>query len=142
MPRKPEQIVEPIDAKFDDVAKAVASAPALKSPPVALTGKGGRISEADLWIPALRVANSYQGGFISTQNLILELEAIFNPIGLDADILEGRADTRFSQMVRNLVSHRKSNFIANGYAEYDDRHKGIQITIKGRTFLDDIQGHE
>lgn len=138
-----KKIIEPIPAPFDDVAKAIATSHTtgvLKGRSIV---KHGRIREADLYIPALRIANAYPGGFVSTADLILELEAIFNPTGVDAEILDERADTRFSQKVRNLVSHRKdnqSNFIRNGYADYDDVKKGIQITLKGRRLLDDIQG--
>lgn len=139
---KSENVIEPIVAPFEDVAKAVVTSHAkgvLKGRSIA---KDGRISEADLYIPSLRTANAYPGGFVSTADLILELEAIFSPAGVDSEILEGRADTRFSQKVRNLVSHRKdqSNLIAKGYADYDDVKKGIQITLKGRRLLEEIQG--
>ena len=37
--------------------------------------------------------------------MIVELRSIFNPTGEDAEILQGRNDDKFSQIVRNLVSH-------------------------------------
>ena len=140
---KDKRIIEAIDAPFDSVAKTMVKTGVSEMSTPMPSGKDGRIREADLYIPALRIANAYPGGFVSTADLILELEAIFNPTGVDNEILEGRADTRFSQKVRNLVSHRKgsqSNFINSGYAEYDDVKKGIQITLKGRRLLDEIQG--
>jgi hypothetical protein len=72
----------------------------------------GRVRERDLVIPALRLAESRPGGFMSTSDLIAELAEIFNPTGLDAQILDGRQDTYFSQKVRNLISHRESNTIS------------------------------
>jgi len=62
-----------------------------------------RVSEPDLVLPALYVIADKPG--ISTAELIGELTRIFRPAGEDAEILQGRSDTKFSQMVRNLVSH-------------------------------------
>lgn len=62
-----------------------------------------RISESDLILPALYAIYKKPG--ITTGELIVELRAIFNPVGEDAEILQGRNDDKFSQIVRNLVSH-------------------------------------
>lgn len=62
-----------------------------------------RISESDLILPALYAIYKKPG--ITTGELIIELRAIFNPVGEDAEILHGRNDDKFSQIVRNLVSH-------------------------------------
>lgn len=62
-----------------------------------------RISESDLILPALYVIQKQPG--ITTSELIDELRNIFKPTGEDAEILHGRADDKFSQIVRNLVSH-------------------------------------
>jgi 5-methylcytosine-specific restriction endonuclease McrA len=62
-----------------------------------------RISEPDLVLPALYIINQQPG--ITTGRLINELREIFNPIGEDGEILQGRNDDKFSQIVRNLVSH-------------------------------------
>ncbi|HMR99624.1 MAG TPA: hypothetical protein PKE62_10230 [Anaerolineales bacterium] len=62
-----------------------------------------RISETDLILPALYAI--YQKPGITTGELIVELRTIFNPTGEDAEILQGRNDDKFSQIVRNLVSH-------------------------------------
>ena len=95
----------------------------------------GRIRESDLVSPALRLAAERADGFINTADLIPALEELFQPSGRDVDILDGRSDTVFSQKVRNLVSHRKANFIAADYADYDEERKGIAITPKGRALL-------
>lgn len=97
----------------------------------------GRIRERDLVIPALRAAAS-SGGYIATSDLITELEAEFQPDGQDAQLLDGRQDTYFSQKVRNLISHRdtSTSMFRRGYAEYTG--EGIRITDAGRVFLDQV----
>jgi hypothetical protein len=92
-----------------------------------------RISEPDLVIPALRIMADRPDGFVSTADLIIELEALFQPTGKDAEIIPERADTYFSQKVRNLISHR--TLVRNGYATYDGGRRGSQITELGRNFL-------
>jgi transcriptional regulator with XRE-family HTH domain len=96
-----------------------------------------RISEKDILGPALDFLNDSSGGFMTTADLIRELEQHFAPEGEDAEILKDRSDTRFSQIVRNIVSHRKSptNLIGSGYAVYDKERKGLRITDKGKLFL-------
>jgi len=70
--------------------------------------KPNRISEADLLIPTLRKLASQPSGRMSTSRLIVELETLFEPSGEDAEILEGRHDSHFSQIVRNMVSHNST----------------------------------
>ena len=102
------------------------------------------ISEVDLVIPALRLAEEV-GGRISTSDLIKKLTDLFQPTGKDAEIISGRRDTYFSQKVRNLISHRdgSDNFIANGFAEYysnGSHNGGIIITDMGRKLLKQLGG--
>ena len=66
-----------------------------------------RISERALVLPALAIIERKPG--ILTSSLITELMEIFSPQGEDAQILAGRNDTKFSQKVRNLKSHRDFN---------------------------------
>ena len=74
---------------------------------------------------------------MATENLIPTLEGTFEPEGHDAPIIEGRSDTFFSQKVRNLISHRNQGhgLVASGYATYDSRRRGLQITDAGRAAL-------
>jgi len=104
-----------------------------------MSGSNRTLTEQDLIEPALRAAFA-RGGFISTQDLIIELEEHFLPVERDAEILEGRSDTYFSQKVRNLVSHRnsKTNMIGRGLATYDEVLAGIRITSLGIEFLRNI----
>lgn len=66
-----------------------------------------RIEEKSLILPTLYIIK--RDGATSTSDLIKELTAVFNPTGEDAEILDGRHDTKFSQKVRNLKSHRATN---------------------------------
>jgi hypothetical protein len=94
-----------------------------------------RITEKDLYVPALRAMARRQNGYISTADLIDELRAELGPTGEDLEILDNRQDDRFSQKVRNIKSHKNTpgNIIHDGYAE--DVPDGFQITDAGREFL-------
>lgn len=93
-----------------------------------------RIREADTYIPILRLLDNSPGGFLKTSDLIKALEMVMDPRGEDAKILAGRSDTKFSQIVRNVISHRaaSSNLIGMGLIEYDKVKRGLRITTKGR----------
>lgn len=98
------------------------------------------VTEKNLMIPALCAAFEMPSGFIATADLIGRLEETIHPTGVDAQILENRHDTKFSQKVRNLVSHRKgqNTMFALGLAVYIKNSKGIQITESGRQFVKSI----
>jgi len=95
------------------------------------------ISESEIRIAALEILAESPNGFMATADLIPALEEYFEPDGRDTEIIEGRADTYFSQKVRNLISHRESasGLTSTGYAIYDSRRRGLSITDAGRTFL-------
>ena len=101
-----------------------------------------RIHERDLISPSLRLAATRPNGEVTTAELITELTAMFQPEGEDAEILEGRQDTKFSQKVRNLISHRtgRESMFSRGYAEYTG--DGIKITQLGREFVRSLPDHE
>lgn len=97
--------------------------------------RADRISEGDLLIPTLRLLAAAPGGYLSTSDLIGGLEKEFEPEGEDAKILNGRQDSKFSQIVRNMKSHKDSpaNIIGRGFAEaFKD---GLRITDAGRADL-------
>ena len=100
----------------------------------------GRIRERDLVVPALRAAAASAGGEITTTKLIQALTDEFEPDGQDAELLDGRIDTYFSQKVRNLISHRTTgtSMFTHGYADYLDHSESIRITDVGRSFLKSI----
>ena len=89
------------------------------------------ITESELILPALYIIE-YRGE-ATTSDLIKELTSVFNPTGEDAEILKGRSDTKFSQKVRNLVSHRDTNHML----EYTEFNNGIYtLTDEGRRQVD------
>lgn len=92
-----------------------------------------RISERELVVPTLRFLDDGNGGWMATSDIIARLTELFAPSGQDAEILEGRGDSYFSQKVRNMISHRDqpSSFIHKGLAHYE-RH-GLQISDAGRS---------
>jgi hypothetical protein len=94
-----------------------------------------RIREKDVRIPALRAAAARKDGYISTSDLIRHLTDEFSPDGEDAEILDGRNDTKFSQIVRNLKSHKdtSTSIFTRGLAE--EVGDGIRITDAGRKYL-------
>lgn len=102
--------------------------------------KPDRISEADLTIPALLVLRDQPSGTISTTKLIAELRKIMKLSPGDEEVLEGRHDDHFSQIVRNIKSHGKTpgNLLAEGFLEGSPR--GFKLTDAGRLHLKN-KGH-
>ena len=90
-----------------------------------------RITESQLVLPALYLLSKSANGFVSTSDLIIKLAEVMKPTGRDADILAGRADTYFSQKVRNLKSH--DTLQRQGYA--DNFADGFKITPLGSTLV-------
>lgn len=89
----------------------------------------------DLWKYALLIMSFRQNGEITTRELI---ESLPNFVRLKDEHMvtnESRKDSKFSQIVRNLKSHKtsKSNFIYQGYAQ--DIRGGFKITDKGMEFV-------
>jgi hypothetical protein len=95
------------------------------------------VRERDLVIPALSAAAESPGGEITTTKLIEVLTDRFSPDGHDANIIDGRADTYFSQKVRNLVCHRDTgtSMFTRGYALHIPETESIRITDAGRAYL-------
>ncbi|MDD5790924.1 MAG: HNH endonuclease [Spirochaetia bacterium] len=90
-----------------------------------------RIEEKNLILPALYIIQN--GVNVDMPTLISELINVFNPDGEDAKILDGRSDTKFSQKVRNLKSHRATNGMAT-YTNLSDT--GIYtLTTDGKNYL-------
>lgn len=63
--------------------------------------------------------------------LIEKLTNIFDPSGEDLEILDGRSDTKFSQKVRNLKSHKTIK--EKGYAKEIDQ--GFRNTDCGKEYI-------
>lgn len=93
-----------------------------------------RTLEADILVPTLRGLAKL--GCMDTPARLDYLEKVMNLSDEDKEILNGRNDTKFSQIVRNQVSHREDegNIVADGYATYDPA-RGLCITEKGRKLI-------
>ena len=90
-----------------------------------------RYTEEELIDPALYAIDKHEGK-LTTGQLIKVLIDILNPIGEDAEILFGRKDTRFSQKVRNLISHKS---LYPKYVDYEPNSSLLTINENGRDRL-------
>jgi hypothetical protein len=101
-----------------------------------MPSKPNRVSETDLKLPALLAARDEPNGRISTTKLISKLRLSMNLNSGDEEILPGRNDDHFSQIVRNIKSHKNTpgNLIAEGLLTPVWR--GFQITDYGRKYLE------
>ncbi|MCK4324050.1 MAG: HNH endonuclease [Armatimonadetes bacterium] len=86
-------------------------------------------SEPELVIPALGAIRDNPG--ISTSELINVLTDQLTPTGHNGEIIQGRADTYFSQKVRNLKSH--NTLEGPGWVTYDEGN--WSITPAGVAYL-------
>lgn len=111
------------------------SAAAFKTPKATADAPKEINLREDLWKYALLIMVQRQNMEISTTDLIAELPNYIQiPDGTDVQN-SSRKDSKFSQLVRNLKSHKNSakNFIRQGYAEPIPR--GFKATKKGREFV-------
>ena len=94
-------------------------------------------SEKELIFPALYEIYKNKGR-IMTKDLIDALIETLEPGEEDMKILFGRNDTKFSQKVRNLVSH---NTLCPQYANYVKEENGAYLILndKGKKYLQDSQ---
>lgn len=92
-----------------------------------------RIQENELLLPALYVI--YLNGKANTSQIKTALIEVFNPQGEDAEILAGRKDTKFTQIVRNLMG---SHYESNGMADYTskDSNKYFSLTDAGKKVVE------
>jgi len=90
-------------------------------------------SESELVLPTLHLLRATPGGLTTTE-LIAELRETLEPSGHDTEQLDGRNDDRFSQKVRNLVSH--DTLVREGFATFDPETSTHQITKEGREHLE------
>jgi hypothetical protein len=91
-----------------------------------------RIHENDIVLPALFFMSKQNGMQITTTKLKQFLLAAMHPQGEDALILNGRNDSRFTQIVRNLKSHDTLERLK--FATYDNGR--FTITCKGLSFVE------
>lgn len=89
----------------------------------------------DLWKYALLIMSINSDSEINTTELIARIPQYIKLSDNDLTGNSSRKDAKYSQIVRNLKSHKlsKSNFIFQGYAE--DIPGGFRITRKGMDFV-------
>ena len=97
----------------------------------------GRITEAELTLPTVRLLQRKGERWLQVGALVKQLTHLFAPNGRDAQILAGRSDTYFSQKIRNIVSHRQqsTSFIRHGLAEYSAERLALRLTRLGSETL-------
>ena len=93
-----------------------------------------RITESELFLPALYVI--YSSNKANTSAIIKALTEAFRPTGEDAAILAGRRDSKFSQIVRNLMG---SHYDTNGMQQMTVKDSGsyFHLTAKGKKTVED-----
>lgn len=95
-----------------------------------------RFLEEDLLIPALALLREHPDGLTMTQ-LIAGLARVMRPTGADLVATGTRRDSRFSQEVRNLRSHKT---LERGGRVTRPLPRGkYQITAAGLAFLGDVE---
>ena len=122
------------DQPKKQIEQKAASKPPEKSEPEAADLKPIDLRK-DLWKYALLVMVQRPKMEISTTDLIAELPKYITVPDDASTANNSRKDSKFSQLVRNLKSHKtsKTNFIYQGYAE--DIPGGFRATEKGLQFV-------
>jgi hypothetical protein len=98
-----------------------------------------RIREKDLIEPVLKLIAEYgddeKGLEISEIDHMLRKRMVLSD--LDKETLKGRRDDRFSQVVRNLVSHRtlEKRGLAEYHKEYGSFKGSYVLTARGKAFV-------
>jgi hypothetical protein len=94
-------------------------------------------TEAEIRREVLTELATSKNGTLTISELIDLLETRLAPVGHDAEIIDNRSDTFFSQKVRNTVSHRNNGtgLQACGLAEYDGKSESWTITDHGRALI-------
>ncbi len=91
------------------------------------------LSENQLVVPALLAMLNSPNGSILTSDLIDQISRQFTLDGQDLSPLLNRNDEKYTQIVRNLKSHK--TFVKKGYAE--EFEGGFRITPAGVDWLEE-----
>lgn len=96
-----------------------------------------KLGEHDLTMTTLYLLFT-NGGSLNTAQLKNEIIETLNPQGDNLDPLQNRADSKITQIVRNIISHRpnRTNIINKGLINYDDLTETLSITNTGIQHLD------
>lgn len=94
-----------------------------------------RVPEPELVIPTLELLYEAPDGQMETSDIIAALVGRFRPEGEDNEILAKRSDTKFTQKVRNLKSHK--TLLKAGLATHT--YRGFKITPAGRRLVESLR---
>lgn len=124
-------------AKAQSKEKPVMAKPVIAAAPEAIEHTQERTVNLgeDIWKYALLIMAQKGDRAVTTTDLISELPKYIHIPEQSLQPLQGRKDNKFTQLVRNLKSHKtsKTNFIYLGYAE--DVKGGFRITDEGLKFV-------
>lgn len=88
-----------------------------------------RATERLLVLPALLIIKEH--GECSTTDLIKELFNLFGVEGIDAEWNPSRGDSKFSQLVRNIIAHKNGKLMPNvNYSK-----NKMSLSVEGLIFL-------
>lgn len=94
-----------------------------------------RLFEENLWLPTLYLVNLYDG-IINTSELNKQLRNVLNLSDEDLEIINGRSDDYFSQIVRNLTASTRPFIKEKGLITREPRRNSpLFITDNGRQYL-------
>lgn len=76
-------------------------------------------------------------GRITTTQLRQACREVFEPVGRNLKPLKNRSDTSWTQIVRNVISHKDVNtsFFKRGLLIYHARSRAITATHEGQQYL-------
>lgn len=97
-----------------------------------------RLGEQDITMTTLYVL--FTVGDLDTSTLKDQIIRMLNPQGENLDSLYNRADTKITQIIRNMISHRtnSTNIIARGLVNYNEINGILSITSNGIRYLDNF----
>ena len=88
----------------------------------------GKVTDFNLIAPALSIINLEKNNIISTSKLINNLKLFSNIPETEREILKNRSDDKFSQKIRNLISHK----VLEKYNLAKSSRNNIELTNHGK----------
>ncbi|MPM07456.1 hypothetical protein SDC9_53762 [bioreactor metagenome] len=95
-----------------------------------------KLGEQDLTMTTLYIL--YTKGNMITSQLKDEIIRLLNPQGENLDPLENRADSKITQIIRNMISHKDNttNIIYKNLINYNEHTGVLSITARGIQHLE------
>gem|GEM_PF-4780060 len=95
-----------------------------------------KLGEPDLTMTTLYIL--YTKGNMATSQLKDEIIRLLDPQGENLDPLENRADTKITQIIRNMISHKNNttNIIYRQLINYNENTGILSVTARGIQHLE------